>query len=292
MSDVVNEIQSDEVSVSIELFPPKTPKSSAQLKEEIGRIHEGMRVAFTSVTYGAGGATQDGTLSLVLDLAKRFPGRVVAHLTCVGADEKTLSELLSTYRENGMTDIMALRGDLPEGMSREQAVAGGYRYAIDLVRWLRELGEVSSIGVACYPEGHPETADKAQDIDHFAAKAEAGADYAATQFFFNNSDYFRFIDECGKRGVEIPVAPGILAVRDVEQVVRFAGMCGASVPDRVISELSPYRDDPEGFKEKSADLAAAQIQELIDSGVKHFHLYSLNKSDIVLRVADRLGWRR
>ena len=190
-----------------------------------------------------------------------------------------------------MNDIMALRGDLPEGMSRELAVAGGYHHAIDLVRWLRELGGVSSIGVACYPEGHPETADKGQDIDYFAAKVEAGADYAATQFFFNNSDYFRFIDECGKRGVEIPMAPGILAVRDVDQVVRFAGMCGANVPDRVISELSPYRDDPEGFKEKSADLAAAQIQELLDAGVKHFHLYSLNKSDIVLRVADRLGWR-
>jgi len=291
MSVIVDEVRSPDVTVSIELFPPKSEKAAERLKKEVARIQEGMRVAFTSVTFGAGGSTREGTLKLVLDLAARYPGRVVAHLTCVGASDEALARLLGAYKENGMTDIMALRGDIPEEMSREEAVKGGFRYGIDLVRWLRELGGISSIGVACYPEGHPETADRARDIDHFAAKAEAGADYAVTQFFFENEAYFRFLEETAKRRVEVPIAPGIILVRDIDQIVRFAAMCGASVPGSVVSALDPYRGDAEGFKEKSADLAAAQIRELIGAGVRHFHIYSLNKSDIVLRLAGRLGWK-
>ncbi|MFC1491246.1 methylenetetrahydrofolate reductase [Nitrospinota bacterium] len=291
MPVIVEEVRSSGMTVSIELFPPKTEKAAENLKEEVGRIQEGMRVAFTSVTYGAGGSTQDGTLKLVLDLAERYPGRVVAHLTCVGSNEEALTRLLSTYKKNGMTDIMALRGDIPEGMTQEEAVSGGFHYAIDLVRWLRELGGISSIGVACYPEGHPETPDRARGIDHFAEKANAGADYAVSQFFFENGSYLKFLEETARRNVGISVAPGIILVRDIDQIIQFAGVCGARVPDRVVSALEPYRQDAEGFKEKSADLAAAQIQELIDSGVRHFHIYTLNKSDIILRLADRLGWR-
>jgi methylenetetrahydrofolate reductase (NADPH) len=292
MSFVVDEISSPDVTVSIELFPPKMEKGVASLRKEVARIQEGMRVAFTSVTYGAAGSTQDGTLQLVLDLAERHPGRVVAHLTCVGADEGSLSGLLSTYKTGGMTDIMALRGDIPEGMTPEEAVAGGFRYAIDLVQWLRELGGVESIGVACYPEGHPETPDKSRDFDYFAAKASAGADYAASQFFFENPFFEAFLEEAAKRGVQIPLAPGIMPVRDIDQIRRFAGMCGATVPDRVVSALEPFRNDPKGFKETSADLAAEQIRGLEEMGVRHFHIYALNRSDIVLRIAERMGWRK
>lgn len=292
MSFVVDEISSPEVTVSIELFPPKTEKGAAALLRQVDRIHEGMRVAFTSVTYGAGGSTRDGTLKLVLELARNHPGRVVAHLTCVGADEASLSDLLSIYKKSGMTDIMALRGDVPEGMTLEEAASGGFRYAIDLVRWLREIGGIESIGVASYPEGHPETPDKAKDFDHFAEKAGAGADYAASQFFFENHLYGEFLDEMEKRNVRIPSAPGIMPVRDIDQILRFAGMCGATVPDRVVSALEPYREDAKGFREKSADLAAEQIQGLINMGVRHFHIYTLNKSDIVLGIADRMGWRK
>jgi len=290
MSVIVDEFLSSETTVSIELFPPKSEAAGVRLIEEVERIQDGMRVAFTSVTYGAGGSTRDGTLNLVLDLAMRYPGRVVAHLTCVGADEESLSSLLMAYQERGMGDIMALRGDIPEGMTREEATSGGFRYAIDLVRWLGKLGGVSSIGVAGYPEGHPETPVRSRDLDYFIAKADAGADYAATQFFFENSVYFKFIDEAARRGLEIPVAPGVLPVRDLDQVIRFASMCGASVPERLIAALEPYREDPEGFLEKSADLAAEQIGGLIEAGVRHIHLYSLNKSDLILRMADRLGW--
>ncbi len=292
MSLVVDEISSPEVTVSIELFPPKSEKGAVSLLKQVGRIQERMRVAFTSVTYGAGGSTQEGTLQLVLNLAESYPGRVVAHLTCVGADEASLSDLLSAYKKRGMADIMALRGDVPDGMSYEEAVSGGFRYAVDLVRWLRKLGGVESIGVACYPEGHPETPDKTKDLDHFAEKVEAGADYSASQFFFENHLFEEFLGAMAKRNVKIPMAPGIMPVRDIDQILRFAGMCGASVPDRIVSALDPYREDPEGFKEKSADLAADQIRGLAETGVRHFHIYSLNRSDIVLRIADRMGWRK
>ncbi len=292
MSGIVETIRSPEVSVSIELFPPRGAKAVERTLREVAAIHDAMDVAFTSVTYGAGGSTQEGTLELVLALAALHPGRVVAHLTCVGANEAELSRLMDIYRRNGVGDILALRGDVPEDMTREQAVSGGFRYAADLVRWLRRLGGLSSVGVACYPEGHPETPDRGKDMDYFVEKVAEGADYAASQFFFEADLWERFVEETRGRGVEVPLAPGILPVRDLGQVLRFAERCGASVPKSVVNALEPYADDPQGFREASADLAAAQIRRLMEMGVAHFHIYALNRADIIVRIADRLGWRR
>lgn len=292
LSAIIDSIVSEEVSVSIELYPPKGRKAVERALREVAAIQAAMEVAFTSVTYGAGGSTQEGTLELVLELARRYPDRVVAHLTCVGANEAEISRLMTIYQDNGVRDILALRGDIPEGMTREEAVSGGFRYAADLVRWLNNLGGFHSIGVACYPEGHPETPDKNADMDHFVRKAEEGADYAASQFFFEAHVWERFMEQMASRGVAIPLAPGILPVRDLDQVQRFAKKCGASVPKSVVDALAPYENNPEAFQESSADLAAAQIGELMTMGVKHFHVYALNRSDIILRIADRLGWRR
>jgi methylenetetrahydrofolate reductase (NADPH) len=292
VSLVTESIRSPRLTVSIELFPPKGERAAGRVLREAEEIQAGMEVAFTSVTYGAGGSTQDGTLELVLALAERHPGRVVAHLTCVGASEGDLGTLLALYLKRGMRDILALRGDLPEGMSPEQAASGGFRHAADLVRYLRRLGGFASVGVACFPEGHPETPDLEHHLAHFAEKVEAGGDYAVSQFFFEARLWERFMEECARRRIEIPLAPGILPVRDVEQLLRFASRCGATVPRSVVEALAPYREDPEGFKERSADLAAAQVESLQALGVRHVHLYSLNKSDIVLKIADRLGWRK
>ncbi|MDA1000053.1 MAG: methylenetetrahydrofolate reductase [bacterium] len=292
MTSIAERIASKNLTISIELFPPKDEKGAERVLREMEKIHAAMDVAFTSVTYGAGGSTQEGTLKLVLELARRHPGRVVAHLTCIGATEARLSELLQTYQANGMQDILALRGDIPEGMNKEEAAAGGFHYAVDLVRWLRRRGGLDSIGVAAYPEGHPETPDKAKDLHHFAEKAAAGADYAMTQFFFENEDFARFRDAAAAAGVAIPIAPGIIPVRNLDQILRFAGMCGAKVPGRVIGALDPHREDPEAFKETSADLAAAQIESLIALGVPHVHIYALNQSDIILGIAERMGWGR
>ena len=160
LSAVIDSICSEEVSVSIELYPPKGRVAVERALREVAAIQDAMDVAFTSVTYGAGGSTQEGTLELVLELAMRYPRRVVAHLTCVGANETEISRLMEVYQDNEVRDILALRGDIPEGMTCEEAVSGGFRYAADLVRWLCNLGGFHSIGVACYPEGHPETPDK------------------------------------------------------------------------------------------------------------------------------------
>ena len=292
MSKIVQSILSPELTVSVELFPPKSRKGHKAVLEEVGRIQENMNVAFTSVTYGAGGSTRDGTLELVLELGKRYPDRVVAHLTCVGAAESELEKLMSAYKKEGMTDILALRGDIPEGMTKEQATAGGFHYAADLVRWLLKLGGFSSIGVAFFPEGHPETPDKSVSMGHFVEKVDVGGDYALSQFFYENHLYEEFRGEAESRGVMIAIAPGILPIRDIDQILRFAGLCGASVPAWVVSELEPFREDAEGFKEKSADLAATQIRGLEAMGARHVHIYCLNKSDILLRIAERLGWKK
>ena len=292
MSLVTESIRSPGLTASIELFPPKGEKAAGRVLREVEEIQAGMEVAFTSVTYGAGGSTQDGTLELVLALAQRHPGRVVAHLTCVGAGEGDLGELLALYLKSGMRDILALRGDLPEGMTPEQAAAGGFRHAVDLVRYLRKLGGFASVGVACFPEGHPETPDLAAHLAHFAEKAEAGGDYAVSQFFFEAHLWERFLEACERRRIGIPLAPGIMPVRDLEQLLRFAARCGATVPKSVVNALARYKDDPESFKERSADLAAGQVERLKALGVRHVHIYSLNKSDIILKIADRLGWRK
>ena len=292
LSAVIDGIVSEEVSISIELYPPKGRKALERTLREVAAIHDAMDVAFISVTYGAGGSTQEGTLELVLELARRYPRRVVAHLTCVGANEVEISRLMEVYQDNRVRDILALRGDIPEGMTREEAVAGGFRYAADLVRWLCKFDGLHSIGVACYPEGHPETPDKAKDMDHFVRKVDEGAAYAVSQFFFEAHVWERFREQMAMRSVGIPLSPGILPVRDLGQVQRFAKKCGASVPRSVVDALAPYENDPEAFQESAADLAAFQIWELMELGVSHFHVYALNRSDIVLRIADRLGWRR
>lgn len=289
---MIESISSPAVSVSVELYPPKGREAVERALREVAALQAAMDLAFVSVTYGAGGSTREGTLELVLELARRYPGRVVAHLTCVGSRASDISRLMSDYQRNGMRDILALRGDIPEGMTREEAAAGGFRYAVDLVRWLRNLGGFSSIGVACYPEGHPETPDRARDMDHFVQKVDAGADYAASQFFFEPWLWERFLEEAAGRGVRIDLAPGILPIRNLSQAQRFARKCGARVPQGVVDALSPYEDDPTGFREASADLAAAQIQALTAMGVRHFHIYALNRSDILLRMAERLGWGR
>ncbi len=292
MSAIIESISSPDVSVSVELYPPKGRKAVERALREMEAIQGAMEVAFTSVTYGAGGSTREGTLELVLALSARYPERVVAHLTCVGADEEEISRLTSSYIENGMRDVLALRGDVPDGMTREEAVAGGFCHAADLVRWLRRLDGLSSIGVACYPEGHPETPDRAKDMDYFVQKVDEGADYAASQFFFEAQVWERFMEETSRRGVRIGLAPGILPIRNVAQAQRFAEKCGASVPPRIVDALAPYEDDPEAFREKSADLAAAQMQALMEMGVRHFHVYALNRADILLQIAERLGWHR
>ena len=292
MSAIIESISSPKVSVSVELFPPKDPEAAARALREAAAIQEAMEVAFTSVTYGAGGSTREGTLELALELAKRTPGRVAAHLTCVGASEAEISRLMAVYRENGVRDVLALRGDIPEGMTREEAVKGGFRHAVDLVRRLRRMGGLSSIGVACYPEGHPETPDRKKEMDYFVQKVEAGADYAASQFFFEARVWERFLEAAEARGVRTPLAPGVLPIRNLAQTRRFARRCGASVPAGVVEALAPYEDDPRAFREKSADLAAAQIQALTEMGVRHFHVYALNRSDLILRVAERVGWLR
>ena len=283
---------SSQTTISIEFFPPKSENGRLSLLKEAENISSLVEVSFFSVTYGAGGSTQAGTLELVTRLSQIYEQRVVAHLTCVGATKSDLIELIQIYKENKMFHILALRGDIPKNFSKDRLVSPDFKYAIDLLKWLRKIGGFSSIGVACYPEGHPETSDFEKDIHFFSEKVHAGAYYAISQFFFESKVWESFLEYSLKKNISIPLIPGILPIRDIDQTIRFAKQCGSSVPDEIANKLSKYKDDPLGFNELSADMTSELILSLENLGVKHFHIYSLNRSNLIKLISERLGWNK
>lgn len=283
---------SSQTTISIEFFPPKNEDTRLSLLEEAANISSLVEVSFFSVTYGAGGSTQVGTLELVTRLSKIYEQRVVAHLTCVGATKSDLSELIQIYKENKMFHILALRGDIPEDFPKDRLVSPDFKYAIDLLKWLRDIGGFSSIGVACYPEGHPETPDFKKDFQFFLDKIYAGADYAISQFFFEPKVWELFLEHCAKQNISIPLIPGILPIRDIDQTIRFAKRCGSSVPEEIAKKLSKYKNDPLSFNQLSADITSELILSLESLGVKHFHIYSLNRSNLIKLISERLSWNK
>jgi methylenetetrahydrofolate reductase (NADPH) len=212
----------------------------------------------------------------------------VAHLTCVGASKNELAELLADYRAAGIENILALRGDAPEGMDHFEAVAGGFSYATDLISFLREQGDFS-IACATYPEGHPESkGGVADDIRYLKMKQDNGADAAITQYFFDNDAFFHFRDACDAAGITLPIIPGIMPIGNFEQIVRFSGMCGTSIPDWLHKKMEPIQHDLEAVKKLGIELAAKQSRELIQAGVPGLHFYTLNKSEATIAIYKNL----
>ena len=291
-SQFIKNISSSHSTISIEFFPPKSEDARLSLLEEVKKINSLVEVCFFSVTYGAGGTTQKGTLDLVTKLSKIYEERVVAHLTCVGATMTELTELIKIYKENNMFHILALRGDIPEDFPENRLISPDFKYAIDLLRWLRIIGGFNSIGVACYPEGHPETNNFEKDFQFFSEKVFAGADYAISQFFFDPKLWESFLENCSRKNISIPLIPGILPIRDIEQTIRFAERCGASVPDKIVKKLLKFKNDISSFNHLSADLTTELILSLQNLGVRHFHIYSLNRSNLINLISKRLGWNK
>ncbi|MED5578589.1 MAG: methylenetetrahydrofolate reductase [Nitrospinota bacterium] len=291
-SKLIKVISDPSTSISIEFYPPKDEDSRFHLLKETKKISTLIDVSFFSVTYGAGGSTQAGTLELVTKLSQIYEERVVSHLTCIGATRSDLTELIKIYKENNMFHILAIRGDIPEDFSKDKLVSSDFKYAIDLLKWLRDIGGFSSIGVACYPEGHPETPDFEKDLEYFSEKIYAGADYAISQFFFESNVWESFLERCSRKNITIPLIPGVLPIRDIDQTIRFAKRCGANVPDGIANKLLKYKNDPTGFNELSAEMTSQLIISLEGLGSKHFHIYSLNRSNLIKLISDRLGWKK
>lgn len=273
------------IPVSFEFFPPKTLAGQEKLlavRDELAAINP----AFFSVTYGAGGSTQDGTLQTVLTL--RESGIDTApHMSCIGATREELRNLLQGYQDKNISRLVALRGDLPSGMG----MGGELRYANELVTFIRqEFGQDFIIEVAAYPESHPQAPNLDVDIQNFVRKCQAGADSAITQYFFNADAYFYFVDRVRAAGVEIPIIPGIMPITNYTKMARFSDACGAEIPRWIRKQLESYGDDTESIIKFGEEVVSNLCQQLMDGGAPGLHFYTLNQSKASLAVVNNLSW--
>ncbi len=274
---------SDDFQLSLEFFPPKTPEGVTKLAAVRSELYA-LKPAFCSVTYGAGGSTQDGTLQTVQAILNE--GHAGApHFSCIGADAATIRERLAQFKAIGVKRIVALRGDLPSGYGG----FGEFRYASDLVAFIRaETGDHFHIEVAAYPEMHPQARSPQADLQAYATKVKAGADSAITQFFFNSDAYFRFVDDAYALGADIPVVPGIMPITNASGILRFADSCGADMPRWIRLRLQSFGDDSASIKAFGLDVVTDLCDQLRTAGVPGLHFYSMNQSATVLEICRRL----
>jgi methylenetetrahydrofolate reductase (NADPH) len=274
--------------LSFEFFPPRTEALEAQLWTCIRRL-EPLATRFVSVTYGAGGGTQERTHTTVARLVAETTLTPAAHLTCVGASAGEVDAVARRYWAAGVRHIVALRGDMPGG-GRYQAHPDGYASAVDLVAGLRRIAPFE-ISVAAYPEVHPEAPSPAADLDNLRRKLDAGATRAITQYFFEGETFLRFLDRALAAGISAPIVPGIMPVSNFEQARKFSALCGASVPDWMAALFAGTEDDPETRRMVAAVVAAEQVRLLQANGIDEFHFYTLNRPDLVYAIAHILGVR-
>ena len=273
--------------ISLEFFPPKTAEGALKFAD-VRRALYALQPEFCSVTYGAGGSTQDGTFASVQSiLAEGVAG--APHFSCVGASRASIKETLSLFRRSGVQRIVALRGDLPSGYGGGAGL-GEFRYASDLVAYVREqTGDHFHISVGAYPEMHPQARSPQQDLQAYATKVKAGANCAITQMFFNSDAYFRFVDDAAALGADIPVVPGIMPITNASGIIRFADGCGADIPRWIRLRLQGFGDDTASIKAFGLDVITDLCDQLCMAGVPGLHFYTMNQSLATLEICRRLG---
>ncbi len=269
---------------SLEFFPPKTTEGMEKLRETRRQLAQ-LNPKFFSVTFGAGGSTQERTLETVLEI--QAEGLSAApHLSCVGSTRENIRTILETYRNNGIRHIVALRGDLPSGM----AAAGEFRYANELVAFIRqETGDWFDIEVAAYPEMHPQARNYREDLTNFKRKVDAGANAAITQYFYNVDAYFNFVDDCQELGIATPIVPGIMPISNFSQLSRFSAMCGAEIPRWMARKMESYLDDTTSIRAFGLDFVTGMCEELLAGGAPGLHFYTLNQAGLTSTIWQRLG---
>ena len=268
---------------SFEFFPPKTDEAEAQLQRTLQELAP-LQPSFVSITYGAGGTTRERTHDLVVDLLRSPAMTPMAHLCCAGHSAGELSAILARYRDEGVDNILALRGDPPAELGLPP---GDFAHAIDLVQLAREIGSFS-VGVAAHPEGHPASPDLASDRRHLAAKLTA-ADFAVTQFFFRPDDYLRLVDDLSALGVDRPVVPGIMPVTNYSQVARFAALSGAAFPADLAARLEAVAENPAEVRRIGVEVASELCRDLLEAGAPGLHFYTLNRSPATREIFANLG---
>jgi methylenetetrahydrofolate reductase (NADPH) len=281
-------LKKNRISFSFEFFPPKDQLASNQLFTSISELIP-LEPAYVSVTYGAGGSTRELTHDLVIRLQNETRLTVVSHLTCIGASKDEIHAILADYDKNNISNIMVLRGDPPKGSTSPVHHPDGFKYAAELVAFIKKHFPHMGIGVAGFPEGHPETPNRLTEIEYLKAKVDAGADYICTQLFFDNRDFYDFCERCQIAGIKIPILAGIMPITTRKGMTRMADLAlGTRYPARLLRALYRAETD-EHFEKVGIHWATEQVRDLIDNGVEGIHFYTLNRSRATLQIYDSLG---
>jgi methylenetetrahydrofolate reductase (NADPH) len=274
-------------SLSFEFFPPRDKAGEDKLFENIAKL-EALNPTFVSVTYGAGGGTSKNTKNVVLRILQETSLVPMPHLTCVDQDRNELKAILQDYMKLGIENVLALRGDPPKGAETFTPPKDGFCYARDLVQLTASL-KGFSIGVAVYPEGHCESPDLETDMYYTKQKIDAGADFAITQMFFDNSYFYDFLERAAKADIKIPIMPGIMPITDIDRIKNFSQKCGATLPDHIIQRFQKATPATDGAKKIGIEVATEQCADLLEHGIRYFHFYTLNQSDVVFQIVNNLG---
>lgn len=280
--------QSGKLSLSFEVFPPKTGSSFETVRtatEEIARL----RPSFMSVTYGAGGGTSRYTLDIARKIKHEYGVPTLAHLTCVSSTRETVRQRIADMKAAGIENVMALRGDLPPEMEEQDRNAWHYRHAVDLIRELRESGADFCIGGACYPEIHPESASQKEDIRYLKEKVDAGCSFLTTQMFFDNHLLYNFLYKIREAGITVPVIPGVMPITNANQVERAMRLSGSFMPQRFKSLVDRFGSSPAAMKQAGIAYATDQIIDLFANGITNVHVYSMNKPDVAQKIQANLN---
>ena len=285
---IIDIVNSDKLSLSFEVFPPKTETAFESVKtatEEIAKL----RPSFMSVTYGAGGGTSKYTLDIAKNIKDMYGVPTLAHLTCVSSTKQTVKEKIAEIRAAGIENVMALRGDIPEALVNGDRSKWDYNYAVDLIYELKNANPDFCIGGACYPEIHPESPNQKEDIKRLKEKVDAGCDFLTTQMFFDNNLLYNFLYKIREAGITVPVIPGIMPITNGNQVERAVNLSGSFVPQRFKSLVDKFGNDPLAMKQAGIAYATDQIIDLYANGIKNVHVYSMNKPDVARLIQGNLS---
>ena len=276
-------LKRDGVTFSLEVFPPKTSEHYRETAAKAMEIAQ-LKPDFMSVTYGAGGGTSEFTTGIAADIQKKYGVTSLAHLTCVSSTREHVLKMLELYRQNGIENILALRGDIP----KDGKVSEDYKYAVELIRDIRENGDFC-IGGACYPEGHVESLHKADDLRHLKEKTDAGLSFLTSQMFFNNAVFFNFLYRAREAGISVPIIAGIMPITNPKQLSRSVAMSGTDVPQRFRAIVDYFGETPAGMTQAGIIYATEQIIDLVANGVRHIHVYTMNKPEVAAGIMKNLS---
>ena len=285
---IINLLKNEKLSLSFEVFPPKTQSGFDSVKtatEEIAKL----RPSFMSVTYGAGGGTSRYTLDIAKNIKELYGVPTLAHLTCVSSTRETVRRKIEEIKKAGLDNVMALRGDIPEGLEDADRSKWDYKYAIDLIRELKEADENFCIGCACYPEIHPESVNQKEDIKRLYEKVQAGCDFITTQMFFDNNLLYNFLYKIREAGITVPVIPGIMPITNANQVERALKLSGSFMPQRFKSLVDKFGSDSAAMKQAGIAYATDQIIDLYANNITNVHVYSMNKPDVAQKIQSNLS---